>query len=322
MQPKYPIYIISKGRADSRLTVKTLEAMNCPYTIVIEESEYPAYSAVIDPKNILVLPEGFRDNPKWAHRCEVTGHLGGSIPVRNFVWEHSRSNGDKRHWILDDNILHFYRLHQNKKVKVTDATGFRVCEDFADRYEDVNMFGMNYAFFAPATTKRPPYYHNTRVYSCICLSNDLYPEISWRGRYNEDTDLSLKVMKAGYHTFLFNAFLCGKVATMTMKGGNTAEVYGVDKMGGSTQDAGGENYDNRLVFAQSLKDQHPDVVHITQKWGRYHHHVDYRVFQKGVKPTLKEGLNIPKGPDNYGLKLVRIKPEDNVINEMEEANEE
>ena len=83
MQPKYPIYIISKGRADSRLTVKTLEAMNCPYTIVIEESEYPAYSAVIDPKNILVLPEGFRDNPKWAHRCEVTGHLGGLATYRN-----------------------------------------------------------------------------------------------------------------------------------------------------------------------------------------------------------------------------------------------
>jgi len=313
MLPKYPIYIISKGRADSRLTVKTMDEIGCPYKIVIEESEYDAYAAVIPKENILVLPKDFRENPRWAKRCEVTGHLGGSIPVRNWVWEHSKNNGDKRHWILDDNILHMYRLHQNKKIRMTNPTGFRVCEDFADRYEDVKMFGKNYAFFAPATTKRPPYYHNTRVYSCICLSNDIYPEIHWRGRYNEDTDLSLNVMKAGYHTFLFNAFLCGKVATLTMKGGNTEEIYNLGDE---------EKFDNRLVFAQSLKDQHPDVVHVTQKWGRYHHHVDYREFQKGIKPTKKEGLNIPKGTDNYGLRLVKLKNDEKALNEMEEANEE
>ena len=31
MNPKYPIYIVSKGRADSRLTSKALEKINCPY---------------------------------------------------------------------------------------------------------------------------------------------------------------------------------------------------------------------------------------------------------------------------------------------------
>ena len=297
MNPKYPIYIISKGRAKSRLTSKTLEEMNVPYRIVIEPQEYDDYAAVIDPKKILVLP---------------FSNLGqGSIPARNWVWEHSIEEGHERHWILDDNIQHFYRLHKNKKITMTTPTGFRVCEDFADRYSDVKMFGMNYAFFAPSTTKRPPYYHNTRVYSCICLSNDIYPDLYWRGRYNEDTDLSLRVMKAGYHTFLFNAFLCGKVASMAMKGGNTEEIYNIEKVGGVQDRVGSEGFDNRMVFAQSLKDQHPDVVDVTQKWGRYHHHVNYREFQKGIKPTLKEGLNITKGPDNYGLKLVRLKENEN-----------
>ena len=114
-------------------------------------------------------------------------------------------------------------------------------------------------------------------------------------------------MKSGYHTFLFNAFLCGKVASMAMKGGNTEEVYNIEKVGGVQDRVGSEGFDNRMVFAQSLKDQHPDVVDVTQKWGRYHHHVNYREFQKGIKPTFKEGLNISKGPDNYGLKLVRLK---------------
>ena len=82
MQPKYPIYIISKGRADSRLTVKTLDDMGAMYRVVIEQSEYDDYAAVINPNRLLVLPENFREDPRWARRCEATGLLGGSIPVR------------------------------------------------------------------------------------------------------------------------------------------------------------------------------------------------------------------------------------------------
>ena len=319
MHSRYPIYIISKGRAESRLTVKSLDDMGAMYRVVIEESEYDDYAAVIDPSRLLLLPEGFRDNPQWARRCEDTGLLGGSIPVRNWVWEHSINEGHKRHWILDDNIHNFYRLHNNRKTKMTTPTCFRVCEDFTDRYTDVKMSGMNYAFFCPASTKRPPYYHNTRVYSCILLANDVYGELYWRGKYNEDTDLSLRVMKGGYHTFLFNQMLCGKVATLTMKGGNTKEVYNIDQPG-NTDTRGGENFDYRREFAESLHAQHPEEVKITQKWGRWHHHIDYSQFQH-IKPTKKPGLDIPKGNNEYGLKLVRLNNTD-ILDEQEELNVE
>jgi len=279
MNPKYPIYIISKGRAKSRLTSKTLEEMNVPYRIVIEPQEYDDYAAVIDPKKILVLP---------------FSNLGqGSIPARNWVWEHSIEEGHERHWILDDNIQNFYRLHNNLKVKVTSGSIIKLCEDFTDRHDNVMMSGMNYAFFCPRNTKRPAYYVNTRVYSCILLSNSL--DMRWRGLYNEDTDLSLRVMKEGYCTILFNSYLCGKMATHTMTGGNTEEVY----------DVGSEDFDNRMKFAKSLYEQHPDVVKITQKWGRWHHHINYNIFTNQLK--LKDGLNIQKGFDEQGLKLVRLK---------------
>ena len=321
MQSRYPIYIISKGRPDSRLTVKSLDAMGAMYRVVIEESEYDDYAAVINPNKLLVLPEGFRENPKWARRCENTGLLGGSIPVRNWVWEHSIAEGHKRHWILDDNIWHFYRAHNNRKTKVLTPTPFRVCEDFTDRYTDVKMSGMNYAALAPAYSKRPPYYHNTRVYSCILLANDVYEngELYWRGKYNEDTDLSLRLMKAGYHTYLFNAFVCGKCATLTMKGGNTKEVYGIDQAG-TKQARAGSDFDHRRAFAESLHAQHPGEVKITQKFGRWHHHIDYRVFQN-KKPTKKPGLNIPKGGNNYGMKLVKLKTA-TILDEQEELNVE
>ena len=72
MNPSYPVYIISKGRWETRFTSKSLEDMNVPYRIVIEPQEYEQYAAVIDPTKILVLP---------------FSNLGqGSIPARNWVW--------------------------------------------------------------------------------------------------------------------------------------------------------------------------------------------------------------------------------------------
>lgn len=71
MNPNYPIYIISKGRWDTRLTVKAMEKRSIPYRIVVEPQEYDLYAAAIDPKKILTLP---------------FSNLGqGSIPARNWV---------------------------------------------------------------------------------------------------------------------------------------------------------------------------------------------------------------------------------------------
>ena len=281
--PKYPIYIISKGRWNpkSRLTQRSLEEIGCPYRIVVEPQEFDNYAQYIDSKKIIVTP---------------FSNLGkGSIPVRNFVWEHSINEGHKKHWILDDNMRYFYRLHKNLRIRMTTPSFWNACEDFVDRYENVKMSGLNYRFFCPSNAKKPPYYTNTRIYSCILLDNDL--DLRWRGKYNEDTDLSIRVLKEGYCTILFNQFLTGKAATHTMSGGNTEEVYSV----------GNEQFDNRRKFAESLKDQHPDVVEITQRYGRWHHNVNYSVFTQKLK--LKENLNIPKEPNNYGLKLVSLTEE-------------
>lgn len=276
MNPKYPIYIISKGRSKRCLTARELTIMNVPFYLVVEPQEEEEYKQEWSNANIIVTP---------------FSNLGkGSIPVRNFVWEHSLSNGDKRHWILDDNLEGFHRLNRNMKPKVIDGTIFKCCEDFTERYKNVPISGMNYYSFCKTTDKVPPYYLNTRVYSCILIDNSL--EFRWRGKFNEDTDLSLRTLKAGYCTILFNAFLVGKVTTMRMKGGNTGEVYG--------------DTDNRKEFAESLEKQHPDVVKVTWKFNRWHHQVNYKPF-KINKLIKKEGLNITKGIDNYGMKLIELK---------------
>lgn len=274
INPKYPVYVISKGRWESRLTSRALERINVPYSIVVEPQEQENYAAVISPAKVLVLP---------------FSNLGqGSIPARNWVWEHAIERGAERHWILDDNIDGFFRLNDNLKVEVESGATFRAIEDFTDRYENVGMSGMNYFMFASRKSVVPPFVLNTRIYSCILIRNDL--PFRWRGRYNEDTDLSLRVLKAGWCTILFNAFLANKTTTMTMKGGNTDQLY---------------QGDGRLEMARSLYEQHPDVVKITYKWGRAQHSVNYKGFRRN-KLKLKPGLEISKDVDEFGMDLRRI----------------
>jgi len=272
MNPKYPVYIVSKGRWESRKTSKALEEMKVPYYIVIEPQEYDQYANVIDSNKILTLP---------------FSELGmGSIPARNWVWKDSIKRGAKRHWILDDNIASFHRLNRNLPVPVASGTIFRCAEDFVDRYENVAISGFEYFMFIPRKTKLAPFRLNTRVYSCILLKNDLPHR--WRGRYNEDTDLSIRILKDGWCTILFQAFVCDKATTMTMTGGNTEDLYDIE--------------DGRLKMAQSLVDQHPDIVKISWKFNRWQHQVNYRPF-KHNKLIKKPNLNIPNVVNNYGMIL-------------------
>ena len=270
MNPKYPIYIISKGRWERRQTSKALEMMNVPYNIVVEPQEYEKYAQHIDANKILVLP---------------FSNLGqGSIPARNWVWEHSISIGAERHWILDDNMDSFYRVNQNMKLIVTCGSIFKAAEDFVDRYENIAISAFQYNSFVFKDAIVPPYRLNTRIYSCILIKNDI--DYRWRGKFNEDTDLSLRVLKDGWVTLLFNAFLVNKETTMRAKGGNTNDLY--------------KKTNNRKEFAESLKDQHPDVVDVTWKFNRWHHQVNYKTFQKN-KLIKKENLTIKEGINNYGM---------------------
>lgn len=287
--PRYPIYIISKGRWESRKTAKALDKIGVPYNIVVEPQEYDNYAYHMDPAKILKLPK-----ENYGGGC--------SIPARNWCWRHSRKRGADRHWILDDNIEGFFRLTENLKTPVGDGLIFRAAENFTDRYQNVGMSGFNYFMFAPRKSGDiRPFVTNTRIYSCILLDNHIKdPEtgepFAWRGRYNEDTDLSLRILKTGLCTILFNAFLAFKATTMTMKGGNTESLY---------KNAPG--FDGRLEMAKSLKEQHPGHVIISRKWDRYQHHVDYSGFTQKLKRKPNLALEKEKNNHQMTLKVVEQK---------------
>lgn len=288
MNPKFPIYIVSKGRWESRLTSKALEKMNVPYYIIIDKSEYEQYASVIDKKKILIQPQKYYDNYDtfWNDDNRTTGP--GS--ARNFAWDHSIKNGFSHHWVMDDNISGFARMNRNKRINVVSGSIFKAMEDFVLRYDNVAQASPNYRFFVNPTEKYQPFITNTRIYSCLLIKNNI--PYRWRGRYNEDTDLSLRILKDGYCTIQFNAFLQNKMVTQALKGGNTEQFY---------------SKEGTYKKSKMLYDMHPDVVRIVWKYGRCHHYVDYVSHFSKNKLIRKKGIRLPKQNNEYGMILVKKK---------------
>lgn len=288
--PKFPIYIVSKGRADTRLTSLALERMNVPYFIVVEEQEFKQYAAVIDKSKILILDKSYQDKYDTCDNLEATKSKGPGA-ARNFCWDHSIKSGHKWHWVMDDNIRHFFRLNKNLKIRVGDGTILKCMEDFALRYTNVGMVGPNYDYFVPEShaNKNPPFTINTRIYSCNLIRNDV--PFRWRGRYNEDTDLSLQMLKAGWCTIQFNAFMQGKAPTQTVKGGNDKDFYASE---------------GTLPKSEMQVKLHPDASRLVFKFKRWHHHVDYSSFKKNLKLIRRAEIKKEKGINNYGMSVKKI----------------
>ena len=146
------------------------------------------------------------------------------------------------------------------------------------------MAGPNYYMLVVNTAPLSPLVLNRRIYSCNLIRNDI--PFRWRGRYNEDTDLSIRMLKAGWVTVLFNALLQWKMTTQSMSGGNTDTIY---------KDGTGEK-------SAMLVRMHPDVTRPAFKWGHEHHYVDYAPF-KGNKLRRRVDAKVSSKPDEFGMVL-------------------
>lgn len=277
IKPQYPIYVISKGRFENCLTAKLFIKDEVDFKLVIEPQEEEEYTKRFTKERILVLP---------------FSNLGlGSIPARNWVWEHAKKAGFKRHWIVDDNIRQMRRNGvKNQRIPINSNMALKVIEDFTDRYENIGISGPNYNFFAIDTI--PPFFLNVHVYSCLLIDNAL--TVRWRGRYNEDTDLCLQVLSKGLCTVLINVFLIEKARTMTMKGGNSDQLY---------------QGDGRLIMARSLERMWPGVVRTVRKFKRPQHHIlgNWRKFDTPLIRRTDIDWDKLKGNNEYGMTLTKMK---------------
>ena len=295
---RYPIYVISKGRAQKCYTSRFLTQMEVKHFVVCEPSEYQEYKQYVENQyaTLLQLDMSYKD---VYDTCDNMGpeFPKGSGPARNFVWDDSVKRGAKWHWIMDDNATEgFHWFWHNVKVKCRTGALLAACEDFVDRYENIGQFGLNYKMFVTMDSYHAPYTMNTRIYSCILNRNDITDKngkpYRWRARFNEDTDLSLRILKDGWCTVLANWALFGKSTTMKVKGGNTTSIY----VNGTKEKS------------EMIANLHPDVAKVVWKFHRWHHEVDYSVFKQELK--LKPGVVPIPGENNYGMRVINTQEED------------
>lgn len=274
MKPRFPIVIPTKGRHDTRLTIKMFDELGAPYTIFVEEQELELYAQYVARDRIHVLP----------HRDK------GVTVTRNYIWDWASAQGFEYYWTFDDNISSIHRFERNMIIRCADPTPLYVIEDFALRYENLPMCGMNYEFFVKFRFQIPPFILNTRIYSNMLIKTDAKDAsgapLRFKTFFNEDTDISLRILKARQCTVLFNAFLVSKKQTMTMAGGNSEYYAQTDK---------------RREFVQELLDAHPDCVQHIERWGRNHHWVNYKKFRHPLK--RKPDVKIPIGVNEFGMQL-------------------
>lgn len=289
-RPQFPLYIPTKGRFDTMLTSRALCEMAQPHTLVVEPQEIELYQRAAHGTIASVLPLDMRYKARY-DTCDDLGlsKSTGPGPARNFIWDHSIEQGHAWHWVMDDNIKYFARMQRNNRIKTVSPAIFRAMEDFCLRYMNVGMAGPAYTMFGfcEHMSRLPPFVLNTRIYSCNLIRNDI--PFRWRGRYNEDTILSLDMLKAKWCTVQFNAFLQNKVRTQTIAGGNTDEFYAKE---------------GTLAKSAMQQKVHPDVSRVVWKFKRWHHQVDYTPFKK-TKLIRKPDVQISSTRNEYGMKVKR-----------------
>lgn len=247
-----------------------------PFFLVVEPQEHGAYLEHFPRECILTLP--FRDR-------------GSVIPARNWIKEHSIKNGDRRHWQLDDNISYAGRRWKGYRIRCDCRTALYAAEQFIDRYQNIAVGGLNYEMFVVPGSPMPPFALNVHVYSCSLIQNDI-PH-TWRGRYNEDTDLCLQVLADKWCTVLFNAFFIKKIRTMLIKGGNTDTLDYKD--------------DGRVKMARALEREWPGVSETKRRFRRPQHVIAYNWRKFDTLLERKADINIRPGVDEFGMRLVKLR---------------
>ncbi len=286
MLTRFPVYVPSKDRHEEgrAQTVKALRQDGVPFRLVVEPAQAEAYERWAGPEDqLLVLPED--------------GH--GLLKTRNWIRDHAEAEGHRRHWQLDDNIFCFYRLWEGRRVPVHGGVALRVCEDLTERFENVGISGLNYDMFVSSATDAP-FRANCHVYSCSLINHEM--PCRWRLVYNDDTDLCLQALTNGWATILVNAFTAKKRTTMTLRGGNTEQLYR------DGDDADERDTYGRFQMARVLERAWPGTVKVIRNFGRYQHSVNWRAFD--VPLRLREELDVDAlhPVDEYGMTLRAVRP--------------
>jgi len=198
---KYPIYIVSKGRASHCLTAQTLQKRGIDFTIIVEPQDYKEYAKYYDKANLHKLKKDDAGLPF----------------ARNSALKLSRSRDEDAHWQMDDDIRHFMVRQDSKNVKIHAEKSLLAVEKVFDSYKNLSVIAHRYTSFAFSQTT--DFSINKNPCSCILLKNDV--KAKWNKGTVDDADFALQVLSSGGTTMIANRQLIDTVPHLQQKGGLT-----------------------------------------------------------------------------------------------------
>jgi TET-Associated Glycosyltransferase len=293
MNPRWPIFIPSRGRASTAYAPRELDRIGVPFRLIVEDFEADEYAAIWGASRVLVLPQRYIDEYESGdpEGDEAGLPMGPGCP-RNYAWDIAEAEGAAWHWCIDDNVRYWARMDGNHFFTAGDGWIFAAMEDFAARYSNVGGAAPEYNMHQPARNRWPrPFRINRRMMSTHLVRTCV--PLRWRFRYNDDIDFSIRLLDAGWCIINYVAFTQGKLGTQHVPGGSTDTIY-----------AGGTYRKTMLLVAA-----HPTIVKPVTRWGRPHHVVDWSRWE-GMHPIRDPAVPIP-ATSPYPTKIVpRLDPRD------------
>lgn len=261
----FPVYIPTRGRPGRQLTATALLRLGITPTLVVEAAEADAYRQANPDCRVEVWPQSYMDDYERTPELDPHPTTGAA---HNFAWDHSRDLGYTHHWIMDDNIAQFC-VQEARRPILGNPKAFAWHETFIQRWE--NLAGLSLALAQSLMSK--PLHLNTRLYCAVLYRNDLNEHgIKWRRGLNDDTIVSLDILKTGYwctaESRLVGIHKQGTGRKSRLAGGMT-DFYA----------AGGF-----IRKSAELVRLHPDVARTVIRYNRVHHYVDFTGFTQQLIP--------------------------------------
>lgn len=260
------IYIISKGRPQCK-TAKTLMKMNYPgrWFIVCGNNDptIPEYQKNWGKDKILIFD--WYEEVKHSDLLDNFGveKMGsGAVPVRNATRKISVDRGELRHWQFDDDYNRFWCINSNNHKTFHPMEG----KEFEKKLYNLANYGhfshiYNVGFAVPNESMPDSRFHITRrVFNAHNMDNHDLEFTTWKARMNDDLINAMDTWKKGKYEISFKFMLLNFKETQSEKGGNT-EIY---KAHGTVR---------KTAYAIMFE---PKAVKLIEKFGRYHHQVDWR----------------------------------------------
>lgn len=203
---KYPICIISKGRAKTCTTHKLFESFGIDYYYMVEPQDYQKYVDIFGQEKVINIKE----NDK------------GIYYVRNFCIEWSKNNGHEKHWQIDDDLRGLFFRNMN------EVKGFRDREKINNPLKmlfEIESFSDNCTNFGGAClthdgfafSKKRDIDLNKMIYCFQLLNNNI--QARYQPRTSEDVDFSVRILKENLVTMVFNKYSFSTPSSGSVEGG-------------------------------------------------------------------------------------------------------